>query len=201
MLRVRGAVPSPAACRSGSPPGWEAGSGPTPGNGARRAHSRAARRTVSPSGHLRTDEVKDLTGMGDRLVALQGTVVLERRALRMAVGAPGGQVEIVQDLPLSTSFAPTLTSAGSSARTRATTCPQASCPLARWRAFTAFSADCCAAKHAHSWRPSRWDARACSRSRSAWASQSRERFGMAEIYVCVRGAGVRAACARMAFCR
>jgi len=42
------------------------------------AHCRAAASTASRSGHLRTGECNDLTGIFDRLAALQRPVVLER---------------------------------------------------------------------------------------------------------------------------
>src|SRR5262245_9123808 len=60
------------------------------------AQRRAAASTVAASGHLRTDEVKDRTGMPDGLLALERAVVLERRPLRMAVGISRGNVEVVE---------------------------------------------------------------------------------------------------------
>src|SRR5712692_7088372 len=67
---------------------------------ARSAQRRTARSTVPASGHLRTGERKDLTGITDRLVALQGTVVLERSSFGVAVGIARWDVERVQDAAL-----------------------------------------------------------------------------------------------------
>src|SRR3990172_10860696 len=62
----------------------------------RSAHSRTARSTVWASGHLRTDEVSDLTGICDRLSALQRPVVLEGRPFRMAVRIARWNVEGIE---------------------------------------------------------------------------------------------------------
>src|SRR5262249_16259433 len=51
---------------------------------------------VAASGHLRTDEVNDRTGMPDRLLALERAIVLEGRPLRMAIGISRGNVEVVE---------------------------------------------------------------------------------------------------------
>src|SRR3990170_2983451 len=59
-------------------------------------HARTARSTTSLSGHLRTDESKDLTGMRDGLLALEGAVVLERRSLGVTVRIPRRDVEGVE---------------------------------------------------------------------------------------------------------
>src|SRR6266508_1932802 len=60
------------------------------------AHRRRARSTVAASGHLRTDEVDDLTGIADGLVALEHAIVLERGALGVAVRVSGRDVEGIQ---------------------------------------------------------------------------------------------------------
>jgi hypothetical protein len=70
------------------------------------------------------------------------------------------------------------TSSGNSSSSFLTTSPHASCPSERCSAFTAFSADCCAAKHAHSWISSPFEISAWRRSRSACLSQSFERSAM-----------------------
>src|SRR6266542_4069310 len=59
------------------------------------AHRRRARSTVAASGHLRIDEVDDLTGIADGLVALEHAIVLERSALG-AVRVSRRDVEGVQ---------------------------------------------------------------------------------------------------------
>lgn len=45
---------------------------------------------------MSTDELKDLTGIADRLIALQLTVVLEGRALRVPVRVTGRCVERIE---------------------------------------------------------------------------------------------------------
>src|SRR3990172_5694659 len=52
------------------------------------AQRRAASRTWARLGHSKTAEFNDLTGMCNRLSALQPTVMLSRRSRRMAVGIP-----------------------------------------------------------------------------------------------------------------
>jgi hypothetical protein len=54
--------------------------------------------TVSLSGHRSTDEFKDLTGILNRLRALEVAVVLMRSALGMAVRISSRNVEGVEDL-------------------------------------------------------------------------------------------------------
>src|SRR6266508_1545937 len=57
------------------------------------AHRRKARSTVAASCHLRTDEVDDLTGIADGLVALEHAIVLERGAFGVAVRVSRRDVE------------------------------------------------------------------------------------------------------------
>jgi len=47
---------------------------------------------------LRTHEFKDLTGIVDRIPALDGSVVLEGCPFRVAVGVAGGDIHAVQNL-------------------------------------------------------------------------------------------------------
>src|SRR5712691_10760753 len=62
--------------------------------------------------------------------------------------------------------------AAASSQGSATECPQtASAPFAQRNAFSAFSAACCARKHARFQPAPRSEKRASSRSRRAWASQ------------------------------
>jgi hypothetical protein len=59
---------------------------------------RTARSTVLWSGHLRTGEFKDLSGIVDRIRALDRSVVLKRCSLRMPVGIARGNIETIQNL-------------------------------------------------------------------------------------------------------
>ena len=56
----------------------------------------AARCAVSRSGHLRTAECKDLTGIPYRLLALQWPVVFDWSAGRVPIRIPGWDVEVVE---------------------------------------------------------------------------------------------------------
>src|SRR5262245_36718721 len=60
------------------------------------AQARAAATTLSALGQTSTDERNDLTGITDRVGALQRTEMFEWRTLRMPVGTPRGDVETVQ---------------------------------------------------------------------------------------------------------
>lgn len=61
-----------------------------------RAQRRTASSTAFASGHLNTDELKDLTGIAYCLFALQSAVMLERCSLRMTIGIAGCNVIGVQ---------------------------------------------------------------------------------------------------------
>lgn len=55
----------------------------------RSAHRRTAWSTVRASGHVKTDELNDLTGIADCLLTVQRTIVLKRRTFQMAIWIAG----------------------------------------------------------------------------------------------------------------
>src|SRR3990172_7250157 len=64
------------------------------------AHRRTAWSTVWASGHVKTDELNDLTGIADSLPALQRAVVLKWRSFWMTVRIAGWDVKGIQNLSL-----------------------------------------------------------------------------------------------------